>query len=129
MKIHIRTIPHSEQRYPTVGDYWNNDGVEEVRVSQLGDWRYEMLVTIHELIEMAITRHRGIPEQAISEFDIKFEEAREQGIVEGEPGDDPKAPYCREHFFATNIERLLAAELDVNWPDYDRFVNSLGMKK
>jgi hypothetical protein len=129
MRIHIRTIPHIEQRYPTVGDYWESDGVEEVRISQMSDWRYEILVTIHELIEMAITRHRGIPEQAITEFDIQFETERESGEVTGEPGDHPNAPYRREHLFATNIERLFAAELNVDWLQYEKVVDSLGIKR
>jgi hypothetical protein len=25
MKINIETIPHSDQRYPTVGDYWDDE--------------------------------------------------------------------------------------------------------
>src|SRR5438874_9307603 len=112
MKIHIETIPHDQQRYPTVGDYWEENGVEQVRVSQMRDWRYEVLVAVHELIEMAITKHRGIEEAAISEFDINFEKTREQGLVTGEPGDHVKAPYRKEHFFATNLERLFAAELE-----------------
>jgi hypothetical protein len=129
MKIHVETIPHEAQRYPTVGDYWEQDGVEQVRVSEMRDWRYEVLVIVHELIEMAITRHRGIPEQAISEFDIAFESSREERLIVGEPGDHPQAPYRREHFFATNLERLLAAELEVDWFEYERYVDGLGIKK
>ena len=35
MKINIETIPHGDQRYPTVGDYWDDsDGVVQVRVSE-----------------------------------------------------------------------------------------------
>ena len=39
------------------------------------------------------------------------------------------APYRKEHFFATNLERLLAAELKVDWFEYDRYVDALGFKK
>lgn len=130
MKINIETIPHSEQRYPTVGDYWDDEtGVVQVRVSDMKDWRYEALVVVHELIEMFLTKHRDIAEQAISEFDIRFEHSRAQGLVTGEPGDHTNAPYRREHFFATNLERLLAAELGVDWFEYDRDVDALGIKK
>ena|SRR5581483_2740965 len=129
MRIHVETIPHQEQRYPTVGDYWSEDGVEQVRISQMKDWRYEILVTVHELVEMAVTKHRGISEEAITDFDVAFEKLRETGAVSGEPGDQPDAPYNREHFFATNLERLLAAELDVDWFEYDEHVNGLGIKK
>jgi hypothetical protein len=93
------------------------------------DWRYEVLVAVHEIIEMALTRQRGIAEERITEFDIKFEQNKAQGVVAGEPGDNINAPYRREHFFATNIERLVAAELDVDWFEYDRYVDALGFKK
>ena len=80
MKINIETIPHGDQRYPTVGDYWDDpNGVVQVRVSDMKDWRYEALVVVHELIEMFLTKHREIDEQVISEFDIKFEKSREEG--------------------------------------------------
>jgi hypothetical protein len=130
MTIHIETIPHEQQRYPTVGDYWEDDGgVEQVRVSRLSDWRYEALVAVHELVELLLAKHRSIQEEKISEFDIQFERDRELGRVLGEPGDDPRAPYRREHFFATNVERLLAAELDVDWRVYEALVDSLGVIK
>ena len=129
MRINIEVIPHEQQRYPTVGDYWMEDGVQQVRVSRLPDWRYEILVAVHEIIELAITKHRGIPEAAISEFDVEFERLRESGLRTGEPGDHPDSPYCKEHFFATNVERLLASELDVSWFEYERYVDGLGIKK
>lgn len=130
MIIHIETIPHDQQRYPTVGDYWEDEhGVEQVRVSKMIDWRYEILVAVHELVEWALTKHRGICEEHISAFDVEFEKLREAELVSGEPGDSPKAPYKREHFFATNLERLLADELDVDWVDYDQYVDQLGIKK
>jgi len=129
MRINIEVIPHEKQRYPTVGDYWIEDGVQQVRVSHLPDWRYEILVALHEIVELAITRHRGIPEGNISEFDVEFERFRESGLRSGEPGDHPDSPYRREHFFATNLERLLAGELDVNWFEYEAYVDGLGIKK
>lgn len=130
MKINIEAIPHHEQRYPTVGDYWlDENGVEQVRVSAMPDWRYEVLIAMHELLEWVITKHRNIAEEAISDFDIRFENSRNEGLAIGEPGDHPHAPYRKEHFFATNIERLLAAELDVDWHEYDRYVDGIAIKK
>jgi hypothetical protein len=129
MRINIEVIPHEQQRYPTVGDYWMEDGVQQVRVSHLPDWRYEILVAVHEIVELAITRHRGIPEGVISEFDVEFEKLRESRLRSGEPGDHPDSPYRREHFFATNLERLLAGELGVNWFAYEEYVDGLGIKK
>jgi hypothetical protein len=59
---------------------------------------------------------------------MAFEKARESGRVSGEPGDAPDSPYRREHFFATSLERLLAAELGVDWAVYEAHVDSLGIK-
>jgi Mn-dependent DtxR family transcriptional regulator len=101
----------------------------QVRVSDMKDWRYEALVIIHELVEMFLTKHRGIPEHEISEFDIKFEQSRADQLVCGEPGDHPHAPYRNEHFFATNLERLFSSELGIDWFGYDRDVDALGIKK
>jgi hypothetical protein len=130
MKINVETIPHDQQRYPTVGDYWEDpDGTVQVRVSEMEEWRYVILVAVHELVEMMLTRHRGIDEEAISHFDMRFEQARERGEVQGEPGDARESPYKREHFFATNVERLLAAELGVDWATYDHHVDHLGVKR
>lgn len=99
MRINIETIPHEKQRYPTVGDYWeDNDELQQVRVSEMQDWRYEALVAVHELIEMILVKHRGISEESITEFDIAFEQSREVGRVLGEPGNDPRAPYQRTLF-------------------------------
>ena len=128
--MNIETIPHDRQRYPTVGDYWEDaHGIEQIRVSEMMDWRYEVLVAVHEIVEMALTRQRGIAEEAISEFDIRFEQDKAKGLVAGEAGDNVNAPYRKEHFFATNLERLFAAELGVDWFEYDRYVDALGFKK
>jgi hypothetical protein len=130
MKIQIETVPHDKHRYETVGDYWEaDDGVLHVRVSEMDDWRYVILVAVHEVIEMMLTRYRGISEEEISKFDIAFEMRKARSEESGEAGDHPAAPYRKEHFFATNVERLLAAELGVDWSVYERTVDALGEKK
>ena len=112
--ITIKFIAQRRQRYDTAGDYWiDNRGTIQVRISKEKDWRYEVLVLIHELTEMFLCKERGISFKAIDRFDMRFR-------GDGEPGDDPKAPYYREHQWASGIERLLAAELGVDWKDYER---------
>ncbi len=134
LHIYIDTIPHSEQRYPTVGDYWHTSNKScgykkiEVRVSNMENPDYEFLVAIHELIEAYLTKKRGITEELITDFDIKFEESRTPESTD-EPGDHPNAPYRKEHFFATTIERLAAAELGVDWMAYSAKINSLFQSK
>ena len=44
---------------------------------------------------------------------------------EDEPGDDPAAPYKREHFFATNLEALMSGELGVDFSTYEEAINEL----
>jgi hypothetical protein len=72
-------------------------------------------VLMHELTEMFLCIDRGVSFKAIDQFDVQFEGT-------GEPGDDLKAPYHREHRFATRVERLLAKELRVNWATYEEGV-------
>lgn len=125
MNITIKTIPHDQHRYPTVGDWWfTPEGDLEIRVSAMGDWRHEALVAVHELAEVLLCKERGITEEAVTQFDIMFEANRQPGD-DSEAGDDPRAPYRWEHFFATNVERLLADQLNVDWQEYDEKVGSL----
>lgn len=128
MKIEIETIPHQEHRYTTVGDwYYKRDGTLIINVSNMGDWRHEALVAVHELVEVLICKHRGISTEEVDFFDKQFEEQRKSGLhsESAEPGDDAAAPYNREHCIATGIERVLAAALDVGWNSYANEVESL----
>ena len=129
MKIIIETIPHKEQLYPTVGDWrWDDLGQLQIKVSDMGDWRYEFLVALHELVETMLCRQRDISPALVDEFDIAFEELREklpEVIGDMEPGDMTSAPYYREHQFATRLEKQLAAELGVDWNNYNLTVEKL----
>jgi hypothetical protein len=125
MKIEIKTIPHEDQHYPTVGDwYWDGLGNLQIRVSDMKDWRYEALVAFHEMFEALACKRAGISEESVTAFDIEFENARKQGN-EDEPGDCIRAPYYRQHQLATIVERQLAMELGVIWDDYSAKVMSL----
>lgn len=124
--INLKVIPHSEQRYNTVGDYWvSDDGTIQVRISELGDYRYEFLVALHELVELLLCKRAKIDFAKIDEFDIAFEANRVPGD-ESEPGADPSAPYHREHMLATAIERSAAVMFGVDWDEYDAAVRSRG---
>lgn len=128
MNITIKTIPHEQQRYPTVGDWWEDEqGNLEIRVSDMGNPDYEALVALHEQVEFLQCKKRGITTAQVDAFDMQFEKDRAAGLhgEDDEPGDDPQAPYRREHFFATNIEALVSGELDVNWQEYEKAVYAL----
>lgn len=171
MKIVIETIPHSEQRYPTVGDWYftqqNPDGVESplsdapivpihellaspkyvlhIKVSNLTDWRREFLIVVHELCEVGLCVNEGVSQATVDAFDMGFEKEREERIEQAgrkvsepgiasaeealisieEPGDQPNAPYRKQHCFATAVERMLAAALDVSWSEYETELEAL----
>lgn len=123
--IHIKTIPHHEQKYNTCGDYWlDENGDIQIRVSKIGVPKFEELIAIHELAEALLVLARGIPLDVIDKFDKEFENKRE-AKDNSEPGDNPYAPYKSEHFFATTIERMLSREYNVDWNIYNEAVDNL----
>ena len=125
MNVKIEIIPHSEQRYPTVGDwFFDGEGNLTIKISALNDWRKEMLIALHELVEVLKCKHDGVTQEQVDRFDIVFEKARQDGN-DDEPGDDPKAPYVKQHCLATGIERVMAAELGVSWKEYEEILNEL----
>jgi hypothetical protein len=121
----MKTIPHFQQAYETVGN-WKiaEDESISIEVSDMHNEDYAFLVAIHEAIEVWLCRKRSITEESVTAFDINFEGRRLHGDT-SEPGDDPNAPYRKEHFFATTVERMIAAELGVDWKTYDDTVTSL----
>ena len=132
-EIIVRKVLHLQQRYPTVGDWWfdpeeeYSGGALQIKVSIMGNDHYETLVAIHEIIEAILCKSRGISESDVTAFDVQYESDRDKGLHEetSEPGNDPAAPYYREHQFATKVERLIADELGVDWDEYDKAVNTL----
>ncbi len=123
--IYIKSIPHSEQRYNTCGDYWMDEvGDIQIRVSNLNEPRYEELVAFHELAEVLLVLARGISLVDIDNFDKNYEKKRRNGDT-SEPGDAYDAPYNMEHFFATTVERMLSREYEVDWFNYEDVINEL----
>lgn len=127
MRINIQFIDHQLQRYETAGDYWEEDGTLQIRVSLLPDDRMMWAIAIHELIESLICKWLGISEEAITHFDEVYEERRPLNNEE-EPGDDSRAPYHLPHGFATAAERIFAAAVGLNWKIYTDAVNVLEKK-
>jgi hypothetical protein len=125
LRIEIRTIPHSQQRYETCGDwFYGADASWQFRISDLGNWRIELAIAVHELVECALCRYAGISVLEIDDFDMAYEAQRAPDNYD-EPGDDPKAPYHKQHCVATGIERIVVCMLGLAWKDYDSKINSL----
>lgn len=125
MNTNIKVIPHSKQRYETCGDWFYDEaGKLQIRVSELLDGRYEQLIAIHELIEATLCDEGGITQDDVDRFDVEFEKNRTKDDVR-EPGDDPRAPYYRQHQIATHIEQWVASEIGVDWQQYEKEINAL----
>jgi hypothetical protein len=133
MKITIESIPHASQRYPTCGD-WEvmPDGTLAIRVSEEMGEDSCVLVALHELIEAKVAMRRGVTVKEVDDFDKEFEIRHRKGnTLDGErtdndePGDDPLCPVFREHQFATAIEGLVCAMMEVPWPEHAKRVEAL----
>lgn len=121
MKITVRTRKAKQMRYPTLGDYGETkSGDVWFEICELGDWRFEALVAVHEITEYLLVKAAGIPVASIDAFDIAFEQDREMGIngPDDEPGDSQDAPYHLQHSLATAVERAVAAMMGVSWASY-----------
>lgn len=117
--VSIISVPHKEQRYDTCGDYYGDPPM--IVVSELPSRREMLLVAIHELIELALCEAEGIGIEEIDKFDMA-EEMDQDGI---DPGDHSESPYYKQHQIASGIEKLLAAEMGVDWLTYERHVAEL----
>jgi hypothetical protein len=108
----VKSIPHDQQEYDTMGN-WRRlpDDTMLIEVDDMGDWRKELIVAIHEMVEAALCQHRGISEQSVSDYDKSHPDSPQ-------PGDELDAPYRLEHEFATDIERLIGRALDVDLQSY-----------
>ena len=131
MKINFQVIPHAEQRYDTCGDYWQDGGTLQFRVSRLSSRKYEWLVFLHELIEYALCAFADIKPADIDAFDMAYEKGRQTGLapcgcpIQSEPGFDSHAPYRRQHFMADIAERTCAYAMGVNWIEYEQEIDAL----
>lgn len=124
LNIEIKTIPDKDQGHNTVGDYKEKQGKLIITVSDMGNWKHEMLVALHELIESALCKARGIEYTKVEEFDQQFEKQRKYGILD-EPGSNINAPYRKEHQFALKMENIFADELGVDWDEHNELITGL----
>ena len=128
MKITIKVIPHEFQRYSTVGDYvWETPNHLKITVSDTGNYKMNMCIALHELVEALLAQWNGIKEEDITDFDVQYEKDRLEGKYrdDEEPGFHPDAPYLKEHTIATAIEMMFAAHAGISWPQYSETVNNL----
>lgn len=108
MKISIEFIPHTAQRYDTLGDwFWDDDQNLRIFASDDDGEDAAFLVAMHELVECWLCRKADVSETDVTAFDLAFFSPDD----EAEPGDDPEAPYRVQHRAAMLIEHMMASFL------------------
>jgi hypothetical protein len=99
--IDIRFIPESEARVPGLGDWQFKDNILQIRVVHQRALHHDFLLALHELTEAWLCAAHGVQEADVDAFDITFR-------GDGEPGDDPHAPYRKEHRQSMLVEHMVA---------------------
>ena len=107
--LKIKTIPHKKQRYDCLDDWTFNKGGLEMTISETGKLEYDVLLTIHGLFEAVRCKQRGICEEDVAKFDRKSKD--------GDPGNNPKAPYHEMHMEAEALERIVARMFNVSFQE------------
>jgi hypothetical protein len=130
LNVCIKTIPAEVGHrcgYATAGDWWyDEEGVLQIRVTELGDRRSEAAIAMHEWAEAEHCRLANVSDAQICQFDTQFESERATGLHSAteEPGDDPRAPYRESHWRAIHVERALCHALDLPWDEHNGNVES-----
>ena len=114
--LKVELVKHEDQRYPTVGDWYFEDEAIVIRVSDVNNPLYSMLVAIHEIVEVVLCQQHGINQEDVDAFDTAHSLLHDPKYPE--PGEDPAAPYFKEHAIATLVERLVARSAGVHWLTY-----------
>lgn len=130
MKIIIESIPHSQQAYETCGDWrWTPDGTLHIRVSEEMGAKSCSAVILHELFEvLALCKGDELPKterDLLTEKVDCFDKNWNGDLEADEPGDDPKAPYHREHSLSTAVERIAVSEFGMSWKEHEKNVEKL----
>lgn len=121
INIAIETISHNKQRYNTIGDWqFINPEFLHIRVSDLKDNKMNCLVAIHELVEATLCKFNDpeITTEQVDTFDISHPELEEPGL-------SLDCPYMIQHLVASNIEKMIADRLKVDWDEYEKRIREL----
>lgn len=120
LPIQMRTVSQAEQRYETVGDWFEKDGQAHIVATDLGNPLFNFLLMVHELIEYWLCKVWGITDEECVAFDKEWEKYPHPRGAEA--GNDPRAPYHWPHVFANLVERFLCFVLRVDYLAYDEAV-------
>jgi len=127
-KITLEVIPHSQQRLPgSLGGDWqfDLDGNLIIRVSDMGDWRFNFLTARHEMDEAVLCAFAGITTEMVDADELKASDDDDPDSFSGYPG----SCYQQQHNDALAAEWIMARALDVDWEDYADAFESLSREK
>lgn len=143
--IIIEFVDHKDQRYDTCGDWQEirpprppKDAYEgqlappphyKISVSRTHNWRSSVAVAVHELVEMVLCIDACISQAQVDTFDFDWEQRQNDPRVlplYDEPGDDPHAPYYKQHQIATTVERILIEAFGLTWHKHNAILDDLG---
>ena len=111
LEIWVKSIPAKNMRYATVRDWYDSIAGTQIRVSDMGDWKKEACVAVHEIVEQLVCRADGVTAEDVDEYDRAHSES-------GDEPDIPGSPYRRAHWVAYLVEMQLAAALGLDWTAY-----------
>lgn len=109
--VTITVTDPSAMRYRTVGDWQVSGDHLSIQIADSGDARYNLLVALHELIEVMLCHRDGVTTEMVDQYDLAHQD-------DDDPGLNPDAPYHDQHMIAFAIEILCAKALGVDWRAY-----------
>lgn len=115
--VTIRIVNAEDQRYPTAGDWYFHSSHLIIVVTDTGSWKSNMLVALHELVEVLLCLSNGITQKMVDEFDMG------PGKDSADPGDLIEAPYRDQHCFAMAAERMVCAAMKLPWIEHEAMVD------
>ena len=116
-RIILEIIDHQDQRLHVPGDwFFTPDGNLTVRISDLGDWRYNFLVMRHEMDEAILCHFNRITTEMVDEDQKKGKPSDDPDSFSGYPG----ARLQNQHNDALAAEWQMSRLLKVDWKLYGK---------
>ncbi len=124
MRIKFERVTHYPSGYTTIG-YWfwdeaRNRGTLTIQVMKMDDWRHEVAVWGHEILEALYCWIMGIPTEDCDAFDDRYEQGYRRGTIPltYEPGDDRRCPYFWGHWLGKCWEHVWVRASFCSWRKY-----------
>jgi hypothetical protein len=121
--IRFKVIPYEAMRYEDAADWYYCPacGCLTIVAADTGEWRYNLLLLVHETVEALLCRWHGVRQKDADNWDTMVWPNMHPAVQDfygGYAGDHPYCPYHQEHKWATRVERCLAVLLLVRWARY-----------